>query len=304
MNLAQLDLNLLRALDALLEERSVTRAARRLGLSQPAVSNALSRLRDALGDPILVRSGSRMVTTPRAAEIQPMLREALLSLGRAIEPAAPFDPASSRDRFTLAATDYIEMVLLPAITARASAAAPGVTLDVRPIGESSPLDAVSAGSLDGAIGVFFTLPPGFHKKTLVKERLVCIARKGHPAIGKKALSIEAFAALPHVLVTPRRTGPTAVDTSLAERGLTRHVALYVSHFLVAPLVVARTDLIATLPERAAKLLAGQLGLSLFTPPLSTSQGFELSQIWHDRTHASAPHRWLRAQIAAAGAEVK
>ena len=191
------------------------------------------------------------------------LAAALLALGRAVTPPLPFDPARADDRFTFAATDYIEMVLLPRITARVVAAAPRIALDVRPIGEESPLDALAAGTLDGALGGFMQLPPGFHKSALGSERFIGIARRGHPAVGRRPLSIEAWAALGHVLVTPQRTGPAAVDRALQERGLTRHVALYVSHFLVAPLVVAETDLVATLPERAARLLAAQLDLVFF-----------------------------------------
>jgi DNA-binding transcriptional LysR family regulator len=295
MNLAALDLNLLTALHALLEERSVTRAAKRLGLSQPAASNALARLRDALGDPLFVRSGAAMVPTPRAEAMAAPLAAALLALGRAVTPPLPFDPARADDRFTFAATDYVEMVLLPRITARVVAAAPRIALDVRPIGEESPLDALAAGTLDGALGVFMQLPPGFHKSALGSERFVGIARRGHPAVGRRPLSIEAWAALGHVLVTPRRTGPAAVDRALAERGLARHVALYVSHFLVAPLVVAETDLVATLPERAARLLAAELDLVFFEPPIPLS-GFELVQLWHERTAASAAHVWLRGAI--------
>ncbi|APR85121.1 Transcriptional regulator [Minicystis rosea] len=297
VNLAQLDLNLLVTLAALLEERSVTRAGQRLGLSQPAVSNALARLREVLGDPLLVRNGSRMVPTPRALEMAPLLREALAAVERAVALPAAFAPRSATDRFTLAATDYFEMVLLPAIVARVSAEAPRVSLDVRPIGESSPLPAIASGEMDGALGVFFDLPSGFRKKALGHERFTCVLRRGHPALKrKKSLDLATYAALPHVLVAPRRTGPGAVDNALAAQGLSRHVALTVSHFLVAPLVVSQTDLVATLPERAARLLAGELALELITPPVSLS-GFEFCFLWHDRTHDSAPHRWLRTAIA-------
>lgn len=300
MNLALLDLNLLVVLDALLRERSVTRAAKRVGKSQPAVSNALSRLREVLQDPLLVRSGGAMELTPRGREIAPLVREALGAVERAMAPPVAFEAATARETFRLAATDYIEMVLLPRIVTRAAAKAPGVTLDVRPIGESSPLDGVQDGTLDGALGVFIKLPPGFRKKVLAKERFQCVARAGHPALRKGALTLEAFAKLSHVLAAPRRSGPSAVDTLLAERGLSRHVALVVSHFLVVPLVIAETDLVATLPARAAHLLAERLDLAVFDPPFP-SGGFEISHVWHERTQASAPHAWLRRLIAGASA---
>lgn len=297
MKLAQLDLNLLLTLAALLEERSVTRAAKRLGLSQPAVSNALARLRETLSDELLVRNGARMVPTPRALEMAPLLHEALASLQRAVAPPRPFEPATTTDRFTLAATDFFEMVLLPALASRVCAAAPRATLDVRPIGESSPVEALAAGELDGALGVFQTLPRGFYKKALGRERFVCVLRRGHPALAQVPLSLEAYAALAHVLVAPRRTGPGAVDSALARQGLSRHIALVVSHFLVAPLVVAETDLVATLPERVARMLAEKLSLAVLAPPVALS-GFELSYLWHERTHDSPPHRWLRSLLEA------
>lgn len=303
MNLAQLDLNLLVVLDAVLHERSVTRAAKLVRKSQPAVSNALARLRETLGDPLLVRSGGTMALTPRAREIAPLVRDALAAVERAMAPPLAFQPATAKQTFTFAATDYMEMVLLPPVVARVAALAPGVTLDVRPIGETSPLDGVQDGTFDGALGVFMSLPPGFRKKVLAKERFQCVVRAGHPALRKGALTLEAFAKLSHVLAAPRRSGPAAVDNLLAERGLSRHIALVVSHFLVVPLVVAETNLVATLPARAAKLLAERLDLAVFDPPFP-SGGFEIAHVWHERTQTSAPHAWLRKTIAGALSEAE
>jgi DNA-binding transcriptional LysR family regulator len=130
---------------------------------------------------------------------------------------------------------------------------------------------------------------------LGRERFACILRRGHPALAAKKLTLEAYAALPHLLVAPRRTGPGAVDNALARHGLVRHIALCVSHFLVAPLVIAETDLIATLPERAARILAVGLALQIIEPPVDL-HGFELSYLWHDRAHDSPPHRFLREAI--------
>lgn len=301
MNLSQVDLNLLTTLQALLAERSVTRAARRLGLSQPAVSNALARLRELFADPLLLRGRGPMTPTPRAQELEPLLQEALAAVDRVVTRPAPFVPATATQRFTCAATDYIEMVLLPAVTQKVSAAAPGVTLDVRPIGENSPLEFLSTGALDIALGVFIDVPQGFHRQPLLQERFRCVVRRGHPVLRKRPLTLERYAAMSHVLVAPRRTGPAAVDTALARHGLSRHIALYVSHFLVAPLVVAETDLIVTLPERVALLFAERLELALIDPPVPLST-FPLALMWHQRTHDSAPHRWLREQIVAASRE--
>ena len=303
MNLSQIDLNLLGTLHALLEERSVTRAAKKLGLSQPAVSNALARLRELFADPLLVRSRARMTPTPRALELWPLLRTALAAIDQVVSRPVPFLPQTATQRFTCAATDYVEMVLLPAVTRRVCAAAPKVTLDVRPIGETSPLVDLSAGTVDVALGVFIDVPAGYHRQPLFEERFRCIVRRGHPILRERTLSLARYAALSHLLVAPRRTGPAAVDNALAQHGLSRHIALYVSHFLVAPLVIAETDLIVTLPERVALLFADRLDLALVKPPVPLST-FPLSQLWHERTHDSAPHRWLREQIAAASHEQK
>jgi DNA-binding transcriptional LysR family regulator len=295
VNLMALDLNLLRTLDALLDEQSVTRAGKRLGLTQPAVSNALGRLRGTLGDELLVRSGSVMRLTPRAEEIAPKLRSALVALGDSVAQPAPFHAKTATDRFSIAATDYFEMVLLPAIVARVHAAAPQVELDVRPIGDTSPIDDMNQGKLDGALGVFPNLPPGFRQKVLGRERFVCVVRRGHPLMSGKKLTLAKYAELAHLLVAPRRSGPGAVDNALAKVGLSRHIALRVSHFLVAPLVIAETDLVATLPERAALLLQKQLKLDMFPPPVELG-GFPLMYVWPERTHGSAPHRFLREAI--------
>lgn len=295
MNLQQLDLNLLVALEALLEERSVTRAGRRLGLSQPATSNALGRLREHLGDELLVRSGSTMALTPHAEGLLPQLRAVLGQLRALLAKPQPFDPATTSQRFCLLATDFIEMVVLPRLTGRVIAAAPKVTIDVRPFGEVEVVEGLRGGALDLVLGVFGEVPVGCHASELFHEGFLCVARRGHPQLGRGRLTLARYAALPHLLVAPRRSGPAAVDVALQKHGLSRRIALYVSHFLVAPLVVAESDLVATLPARAARLLARSHNLMLWKPPVALS-GFTVKQLWHDRTDGSAPHIWLRSQV--------
>lgn len=300
MNLSQIDLNLLVALEALLEERSVTRAGQRIGLSQPATSNALSRLREHIGDALLLRSGAGMVLTPHAEALLPQLRAALAHVRQVMEKPRPFDPAESQQRFVLLATDFIEMVVLPGVVKRVVRAAPRLTLDVRPFGEVDAVEGLRGGTLDLVLGVFPEVPPGCQAEALFHEGFLCLVRSRHPALPgpRSRLTLKRYAELPHLLVAPRRSGPGAVDVALARHGLSRHVALYVSHFLVAPLLVAHSDMVATLPARAARLLAARHNLRLFKPPLELS-GFTVTQVWHERTAGSPPHRWLRAQVTAA-----
>lgn len=300
MNLSQLDLNLLVALEALLEERSVTVAGKRIGLSQPAMSNALSRLREHLDDALLVRSGGGMARTPHAESLLPQLREALMHVRRVMEKPRPFDPATASQRFTLLATDFIEMVVLPGLVERISVTAPRITLDVRPFGELDPIEGLKSGALNLVLGVFSEVAAGCHAAALFHESFLCVVRRDHPAFSGKhpRLTLKRYAELPHLLVAPRRSGPGAVDAALAKHGLSRRVALYVSHFLVAPLVVAQSNLVATLPARAARLLAASYDLRLFKPPLEL-QGFTISQLWHERTNQNPPDAFLRAQVKAA-----
>jgi len=295
MNLGQFDLNLLIALEALLEERSVTRAGRRIGLSQPAMSNALARLREHLHDPLLVRSGGAMALTPHAVVLRPQLTELLGQLRRVLAKARPFEPATAEQSFRLVATDFIEMVVLPKLVGRVLTAAPRVTLDVRPFAETDVAEGIGSGAIDLVLGVFGEPPPGCRADALFRENFLCVVRSGHPLLGRGRLTLKRYVELPHLLVSQRRSGPGAVDVALQRQGLSRHIALYVSHFLVAPLVVAQSDLVATLPARAAKLLAVRHGLRLLPPPVALS-GFTVSQLWHQRTDESPPHMWLRAQV--------
>jgi DNA-binding transcriptional LysR family regulator len=295
MDISQVDLNLLGALEALLEERSVTLAGRRLRLSQPAVSNALGRLRELFSDELLVRHGSRMVPTPRALALLPEVRAVLAKVRQILAPLSPFEPAAASERFTLLATDFIEMVVLPGLAARVHRAAPLLTLDVRPFGEIPLQEGLASGAIDLVLGVFPEVPPGCHIQKLFSEGFLCAVRRGHPALSRGPLTLPQYAALPHLLVAPRRSSPGAVDTLLEKHGLSRHVAMYVAHFLVAPLVVAKSDLVVTLPTRAARLLAPQHDLVLLDPPLPLAE-FTVSALWHERTHDSPAHRWLRAQV--------
>lgn len=295
MHLAGIDLNLLVTLDALLTEHSVTRAAARLGLSQSAVSHALGRLRELFSDPLLVRGRGGMLMTPRAESLIMPLRRGLADLGRVVASGATFDPGRDSRRFFAAATDYVEATLLPPLLAHVTRTAPGVDLDLRPLAADLAL-ALESGDLDVAM-VAYRAPeaPGLRQKKLFAEDFVCVARRDHPAIDGDCLDLDTYTALAHALIAPSGRAGSVVDAALAELGRSRRVALRVPHFLVAPLVVAGSDLILTCPRRTAQALARTLPLTLLEPPLSLP-AFDVWAVWHERYQHDPAHAWLRAAI--------
>jgi DNA-binding transcriptional LysR family regulator len=299
VHLEALDMNLLVALRALLAERHVTRAAARIGLSQPAMSHALGRLRDVLGDPLLVRTPSGMRPTARAEAMRTPLERALEDLGRALASPAAFEPRTATRTFRIATNDYIELVLLPRLLAKIWSDAPGVDVRVTNLTDKTN-DDLAEGRVDVAIGVMGQFgaaapPQGLRFARVVKDRFVCVVREGHPVV-KKRLSLDQFVSLSHALVAPRGGTGSVVDTALAALGKKRRVAVEVPHFLVAPHVVRETDVVLTLAERVALALAPLLGLRQLAPPLELS-GFSMSMAWHDRQHIDPAHTWLRATVA-------
>jgi len=293
-DLARIDLNLLVALSALLAERSVTRAAVRLGLSQPAASRALARLRETFGDPLLVRTRDGLVPTPRAAALEAPLGRLLDDVGDLVR-RPEFDPATARGRFAVATVDYVDAVLLPALAEALRARAPRIDLVSLP----SPRDpavalaALAEGRWDlQAMRFDDAAPAGILRQRLFEDDLVCLLRRGHPALAS-GLTAEAFAALDHVLITVTDDRPGPVDDALAAMGLARRIAVRVPHFLAAPLVAARTDAVLTMPRRLARMFADWLPVDLAEPPLPLA-GFAISQFWHERRHGDPAHAWLRA----------
>lgn len=300
--LAGIDLNLVLALDALLAERHVTRAAARLGVTQPAASHALARLRDVLGDPLLVRGpGGAMAPTPRATQLAPQIHKLLGELAGVLRGAA-FDPATARRTFRICTTDYVELVLLPRLVERIARLAPGIDLWVHSFAEWGD-EELATGALDVVIGLprGAARPAGSYEKRLFDERFACIVRDGHP-LARSRLTLARYCAAQHLLVTPRGTPGSLVDDALTAQGKTRRVALAVPHFLVVPHIVAGSDLIATLARRIAAPLAAPLGLAVLPPPVALPK-FAIALAWHERNHHDPPHRWFRDQIAAVAAEI-
>jgi DNA-binding transcriptional LysR family regulator len=273
------------ALDALLAEGNVTRAAERLGLSQPAMSHALNRLRALLDDPILVRTPRGMVPTPRAEELAPAIRAALDDIDRAAR-RLPFDPSTSTRSFDRRGRSWRAVILPP--SARINARRPDDLLVRLPPRSSARVRRRRSRVRRSTRGQ--TVVPA----TLFHESFVCLVRADHPTVGK-TLSLDEFVALDHALVGPRGRRGGFVDTELAKLGLSRRVALMVPHFLVAPMVLAKSDLILTAPERIARAFAAILPLRIVPTPLEL-KGFDVSQIWHERQSHDAAHAWLRGLI--------
>ncbi|MBF5044558.1 LysR family transcriptional regulator [Aggregicoccus sp. 17bor-14] len=296
VNLASFDLNLLRVLDALFLERSVSRAAARLKLSQPATSNALARLRDALEDPLFVRSREGMAPTPRALALRGPLSAALRQVQEALTEPLPFEPATASRTFVLAASDHAQLVVLPQL-AKQWVRYPGVKLRVVPLPRDFPTAELESGAVDLVLGVF-DLAPGdraprsLKRQLLVEERFVLVGRKGHPAL-RRPEGVDLR--LPQLHVAPRGGSESAYDR---RSKLQRNVVLYTPHYLVAPWVLSSTELFAALPERVARRFAEAFPLDV-VPVKRPHPPLRIQQLWHPLRQGEPAHRWLREQVLAA-----
>jgi DNA-binding transcriptional LysR family regulator len=297
--LAAVDLNLLVALDALLHEDSVTAAGRSIGLSQPAMSHALARLRELVGDELLVRRGRALQKTALGQELAPVTRRLVAEIEDTLLGSRTFEPRTSTRRFRIAANDYCGAVLLPALLARIRQAAPNVLLDVFPAQGALPLGELERGELDVVLGTYDRIDAPLESQLLYREEFMCALRKGRSRA--RSFSLSRYLELDHLLVASPGYGPGVVDCELGKRGLRRRVAMRVPHFLVAPAIVARTDLVLTLPRRLL-MLAPTSQLFVTKPPLRIP-GFGVQLAWHRRAADDPGSRWLRDQITACAAEV-
>lgn len=287
-DLRTLDLNLLKTLDALLDERSVTRAAARLSLTQPAVSGMLNRLRDYFDDPLFIRVPHGIVPTTRAEELATPIKRILADINVLLQPVA-FDPLTANLTFTIAATDYaLRAVVVPFIAALKTQA-PGIRVRVVPVTPGSLVSQLEQGNIDVALVTPHTTPDELHSRALYDERYVCMMRADHPEAAKP-LTLDRFCALEHVLVSYEGEGFHGVtDEALAKIGRTRHVGLSVSSFLVLPDVLAISDMIAVVPERMAE---NRGGMFVCDVPVAVP-GFTKSMAWHGRNHRDRAQVWLR-----------
>jgi DNA-binding transcriptional LysR family regulator len=291
-NESELDLNLLLTLDALLRERSVTRAARRLGVTQPAVSHRLRALREQLGDPLLVGSRRDLVLTERARAIAGPLAQALIDARAALRAGSPFDPRSSERVFRMSTSDLGEFVVVPRVLEVLRAEAPGVRLFISPA-PADPAASLAAGEIELIVGP--PLPPqaGLVRQVVGFDDLVVLAREGHPAVRRGRMTVEAFAAQGHVQVSTGGLLVSAVDAALEGMGMRREVAIKVGHFVSAPFLVARSDLLLSASRSFARESCRHLPLVMVEHPLKIP-GFDVLMTWHERSQNDASHAWFRA----------
>ncbi|MEL6751986.1 MAG: LysR family transcriptional regulator [Pseudomonadota bacterium] len=293
----KIDLNLLVVLRSLLATLHVGQTAKRLGMSQPATSRALGALREIFDDRLLVKSGSKMTPTPRALALREPVEDALSVLLAVFEPPDMFDTALSRRRFRLATTDYGATVILPRLASAFFTEAPNADLDIQPLSASS-FSELGSNDLDIVLYSDNPVPEALRAKEIYRERFACLARAGHPVTRERSteLSLEDYLRFTHIMVTVTggQTGP--VDRALSDIGQRRRIGLVLPYFAAAALAAAKSDLLLTMPYRAAKAFAETMDLVLMSPPLDLSD-FGYRIVWHERVHDDPGHTWFRNLIA-------
>ncbi|WP_178082621.1 MULTISPECIES: LysR family transcriptional regulator [unclassified Pseudomonas] len=291
-DLRRIDLNLLVILDALLSEQHVTRAAERLHLSQPAVSHALARLRDLLGDPLLVRAGSGLVPTARALELAAPLAEILAQVQSLLAPNI-FDPASARRTFRLAMSDYGAAIILPGLIRTLRAEAPGIDLQISHASREGMVEGLLNGDIDLAAGVLPELPGELRSTPLFEERYVCLLdRQSLPAGG--VLDLPTYLSRPHVLLEMRGSGTPEIERTLTALRERRRVAISLPHWSVAPQFISGTDLILTVASRALNEVDDE-SLIVVPPPFEIAP-FTFVSAWHKRRGGDQALNWLNRRI--------
>lgn len=301
MNLNGLDLNLIRVFDALMQERSVTKAGDRIGLSQPAVSSALNRLRHALGDQLFIRRGNEMIATPRAEELAGLARSALLQMERMLQAGRTLDLARLERTFTLMGADFFSTLMMPRLARDVRAAAPGVRLRLLDSASGDVSRLLQDDAIDMALERPLDVPDWISSRTLFHSPFVIIAAAGNALLAGLAedavLPIDQYCALPHVLRSIDGSMSGMVDEALATVGRRRAVTLALPHFHAVALAVAQTDHIAAVPVQFAETVRAPLGLRIFRPPVAVAVP-EVKLYWHARHDGEAAHRWMRHQAIA------
>lgn len=294
MNLRTLDLNLLLVFDTVYTERNISRAAKKLHLSQPTVSNAIARLRDRLGDPLFVRSPTGMAPTPRAKTLAEPVRQALDLLESSVRGRGAFDFAESSRTFVIAVEDYGETVILPRFVDWLGQVAPGIRIRIRPEPGEKLTEELRAGAVDLSLDYFSQRAPGFHNECVMTETLLTLTRVDHPQ-AKERMTLESYLMLRHVVLTPRTGATPIIDAALAKRGLRRQIAVEVPHFMSMPLMVQASNMTCTLPKRMAHLYADHFRLKAHPVPLRVPN-FPVFLIWHKSADADPAHEWLRSNL--------
>ncbi|MFW2386860.1 MAG: LysR family transcriptional regulator [Polyangiales bacterium] len=290
--LSGLNLNLLVALDALLSERNVTKAARRVGITQPAMSQTLGRLRELFADPLLIRKGRGMVLTPRAEAMLAPLTEALLSVERAVQLGMGFDPATSTRIFRVALPDLSVTQMLSPLLRLIAEQAPGVRLQVEPLSIRRLSEKLASGAVDLALAVHLSASDGLRSETLLEDDYVCLVRRGHPLARRKRVRIEDYASHGHLAYTPVGFVPPSISEAVPGFASTSGIRASVPYLLTLPELVRSTDLVATVPRR---LLSAPIDLRQIVTLEAPSELPPLvdSLWWHPRFDADPAHQWLR-----------
>jgi DNA-binding transcriptional LysR family regulator len=302
MNLRSFDLNLLLVLDALLREGSTVKAGERVGLSQPAVSAALARLRHALGDPLFVRQGQGLVPTDFSRALAMPLRAELDRLEALLAPPAGFDPSAASMTFRIAGSDFFGEILMPALAAHLTATAPGVGLQLVDLVPDRYIDTLEMYEADMALIPDGDLPDWLEKRPLFRSPFVLVARRKHPALVQagvapgETLPLDLFCELPHILFSPQGKMTAQTDVALARIGRRRRVIMSLSTFSGVCRTVSSSELVAVVPLQFAQAVSEQLGLDLYPPSLPMPVPLIVAA-WHRRSSASPAHRWMRGLVA-------
>ncbi|WP_414448713.1 LysR family transcriptional regulator [Burkholderia sp. 22PA0099] len=303
MDFHGIDLNLLAAFDALINERNVTRAATQVGVSQPAMSAALARLRRLFDDPLFLRSAGGLLPTPRARDLAEPISQALRQIEATLVRKPAFEPGHAALRFNLGLADYPAFVLLPALLQALGEQAPGIAVDVHAFNDRDhAVDLLDAGAIDAAIGVSPTRADGrIMVRPILRDAFVTIVARDHPA-ARRGMDMNTYLALPHVLASPEGERHGLVDQVLAQQGRQRTLALTLPQMFAVPLVVARSRMTATVMKRVALSSPAGRELVLFPPPVALPE-IVIHLIWHRRSDASPAQQWLRALIESIAAQL-
>lgn len=291
MNLQKVDLNLFIVFDAIYSEANLTRAGQIVGITQPAVSNALSRLRETFNDPLFIRTAQGMVPTPMAQNIIGPVRNALQLLRVSVQESRVFNPAEASKTFHISMTDLSEALLLPPLLQRLSRMAPQVKIESMLSRRRETTKELASGRLDFAVDLPLNSDPQVRHVKLLDDRFVCTLRQGHP-LAKEQLSLEEYLSLSHIHISSRRNGLGYVDLALGKLGLQRKVVLRSQHYLMASSVVQQTDLAMTVPERFAR----QHGLFAVELPVLDVPRLASHLYWHESTEQDPANRWMREQL--------
>lgn len=294
MELGDIDLNQLVLFQQLMVQRRVSRVAETLGLTQPAVSNTLAKLRKQFGDELFVRTPAGMVPTPFAEQLAEPIGYALGMIHSGLNQHRAFDPATVKRSFTVGMTDIGEIVFLPALVDRLRREAPGLALNTVRTSATTLRDDMAAGQVDLAIGPMPQLKAGFFQRRLFRQRYVCLFRQGHP-LDRKRLSLADFKAAEHLTVVSAGTGHGQVDDLIRRAGIERIVRLTIPHFVSVGHILQRSDLVATVTERLAESLATPFGLTARPHPVALPE-VAINVFWHAKVHRSPAHQWLRTVV--------